>query len=239
MYSQKSDLERFWAPLCQNDETIQICVGQPLNLYALPGPLHKEVVALMGAGKNPALTARDLLPVEKHFLFVGDSLCFANIAAMIHANGGKYRFRGGALTPYSELRGSPVVLIGAYNNEWTMRLTKGLRFYFDGLVVMDRQKPGTPVGVSANPPSTGSYEDYAIVTRMQEPSTERPIVAAAGVSHKGTLTAGEFVSNASYMREAVRSAPRDWYRKNIQFVLRLKIVGDTPGPPSVVAMHFW
>jgi hypothetical protein len=74
---------------------------------------------------------------------------------------------------------------------------------------------------------------------MEEPSMERPIVVAAGVSHKGTLTAGEFVSNSSYLREAVRSAPSDWYRKNIQFVLRIKIVGDTPGPPSVVAMHFW
>jgi len=237
LHSQQADLARFWAPLLNDGETVQICVGQPAGLFSLLVPRQKELAQLQASGQDPLIRVSELLRVEKYFLYVGDALSMTNIAAYINANGGKYRFRGGAVTPYSELRGSPVVLIA--NHDWTVQLTGHLRFYFSGRAVLDRQRNDVVVGSTTAPATADDAEDYAIVTRMQQPSTERTIICAAGLSHKGTLAAGEFVVNPGYMRDAVRNAPRDWYRKNVQFVLKVKIVGGTPGPPNVVAMHFW
>ena len=41
------------------------------------------------------------------------------------------------------------------------------------------------------------------------------------------------------MRETFRKAPFNWDRKNIQVVIAATIVGGTPGPPRVLATHYW
>jgi hypothetical protein len=41
------------------------------------------------------------------------------------------------------------------------------------------------------------------------------------------------------MAALAAGAPGDWPKKNLQVLLRTKIVDDTPGPPSIVTMYFW
>jgi hypothetical protein len=196
--------------------------------------------------RSTTLTLQDLGMVGEHFFSQGAALAMVNLAALIHSKGRPYRLRSGASAPYAELRGSPVILLGAYNNDWTLRLTSGLRFYFerDGAArtttIRDRQHPGESRWMIPYVPRQWDIpEDYAIIARVLDPATERTVVSAAGVEEYGTLAASEFVTNPSYLSEAFRSAPKDWYRKNIQVVLRTKIVGGTPGPPQVLATHFW
>ena len=80
-------------------------------------------------------------------------------------------------------------------------------------------------------------EDYAIVTRVFDPSTEKTVIVAAGVTHFGTLAAGDFLSSEAYVKEAFRHSPPDWDRKNVQVVLQTKVVGGSAGPPKVIATH--
>lgn len=254
--STETDLERFWAPLIQDHEVVQICVGQPVRLYKFAGSRRSELDGKMaevpaGPGRaemlrSTTLTLEDLGMVGEHFFSQGAALATVNLAALIHSKGRPYRVRSGASAPYAELRGSPVILVGAYNNDWTLRLTSGLRFYFerDGAArtttIRDRQHPGESRWMIPYIPRQWDIpEDYAIIARVLDPATERTVVSAAGVEEYGTLAASEFVTNPSYLSEAFRSAPKDWYRKNIQVVLRTKIVGGTPGPPQVLATHFW
>jgi hypothetical protein len=149
-------------------------------------------------------------------------------------------------TPYSELRGHPVVLIGAFNNEWTMRLTRGLRFSLmsdtgSNLAgVRDARKTGDLQWIVKRPgPWVDTEADYALVTRVFDPDTERWVIAAGGITHFGTMMTGDFLTNSDYFREAVRQAPQGWDRKNVQVVLQTNVVGGTPGPPRVLATHFW
>jgi hypothetical protein len=53
------------------------------------------------------------------------------------------------------------------------------------------------------------------------------------------LAAGEFLSNPSYMEAAIRQAPRNWRRKNIQFLIATKVINGGSGPPRVIDQHFW
>jgi hypothetical protein len=252
----ETDLDRFWAPLMQDRDVVQVCVGQPVRLYKFAGLRRSELDGKMSDSEEGAsraemlrsttLTLQDLLMVGEHYCSWGHTLAVANLAALIHSKGRPYRVRGGAGTPYSELRGSPVILVGAYNNDWTMRLTSGLRFYFerDGAArtttVRDRQYPGDSRWmVPYVPLQWDAPEDYAIIVRTMDAATERAVVSVAGVQDSGTLAASEFVTNLAYLSKAFRHAPKDWYRKNIQVVLRTPSVKGTPGPPQVLAMHFW
>jgi len=36
-----------------------------------------------------------------------------------------------------------------------------------------------------------------------------------------------------------KQAPRNWERKNVELVIATKVIDGSPGPPRVVAAHFW
>ena len=65
------------------------------------------------------------------------------------------------------------------------------------------------------------------------------VVVAAGVEMFGTLAAGEFLTNASFLEAALHDAPRDWQHKNMQAVIATKVIGGISGLPRVLATYFW
>ena len=81
--------------------------------------------------------------------------------------------------------------------------------------------------------------DYAIVTRMVDTTTDRPVIIAAGLTQYGTIGAGEFLSNQNYFSEAARQLPKDWQKKNLQIVLSVPVVNRISGRPRVLATYVW
>jgi len=81
--------------------------------------------------------------------------------------------------------------------------------------------------------------DYAIVTRMVDNTSDRPVIIAAGLTQYGTIGAGEFLSNPSYFSEAARRLPKDWPKKNLQIVLSVPVVNRISGRPRVLATNVW
>jgi hypothetical protein len=140
-----------------------------------------------------------------------------------------------------------MVAIGAFDNRWALRLTSDLRFVFDhktidGVVyncVTDRRNPTATDWKVARSVGTATTQDYAIVTRVFDPSTEHTVISVAGIESYGTLAAGEFVTDPRYLGETLLHAQRDWRRKNVQIVLGTQIIEGTPGPPKVLATHYW
>jgi hypothetical protein len=123
-------------------------------------------------------------------------------------------------------------------------LTGELRFYFEegdsGSFVRDRRNPGkSDWNVLNTWPYPRPPTDYAIVSRVVNPTTEQTVVAIAGITGFGTMAAGEFLTNEAYLAEALKQAPRDWPKKNMQVVLSTRVMSGNPGPPQVLAVHFW
>jgi hypothetical protein len=81
--------------------------------------------------------------------------------------------------------------------------------------------------------------DNAIVSRMLDPATDRPVIIAAGLTQYGTIGAGEFLSDPEYFAEAARQFPKDWQKKNLQIVLRVPVVNHISGRPRILATHVW
>ena len=77
------------------------------------------------------------------------------------------------------------------------------------------------------------------MSRIRNSTTEQTVVIAAGITHYGTSAAAEFLTNPTYFAEAVKNAPSDWSRKNMQVVLKAKVMSGTAGPPEVMAFDFW
>ena len=108
-------------------------------------------------------------------------------------------------------------------------------------MISDRQNPSNKQWVCdiRQAGSGSSYTDYAIISRVKDPSTGRVAVLVAGISGQATLAAGEFASNPKQMEAIARQGPRDWRRMNMQVVLTMKVSEAKPGPPQIVAAYFW
>jgi hypothetical protein len=65
------------------------------------------------------------------------------------------------------------------------------------------------------------------------------MLVIAGLSEKGSAAALEFVTNPKYLARFASQAPVGWPRRNIELVIKSKVVNDDWGEPHVVAMHFW
>jgi hypothetical protein len=176
-----------------------------------------------------------------------DALSAFNVARWVQSKDRSFQLMSVSQTNYSRLRHAPMVAIGAFNNPWSLRVTSELRFLFDhrtegGITysyIHDRRNPNA-VSWSVTQPADGRFaQDYALVTRVFDPDTEKTVVSAAGIETFGTLAASEFITEPQYLGAALRAAPSDWRRKKVQFVLATSIIDGTPGPPRVLAAHFW
>lgn len=256
-HTRQNVLDRFWAPLSQPDKVVQICVGRPYGLYGFRGARQGNLEVLFGDIGSPGtatgsvtVTPTEIVPVSGQYLWMRDAFCMAKLAAMLESKGIPYRLRGDVDAPYSELRGSPLIMIGSSDLRQQIRDASGRRFRFgreiiDGIAyqyVLDMRNPSDrkwrfPIIRSAR--LSGPYEEYGIVDRTMVSAAEQAVVSIVGGTEQLTLAAGELLVNPKYLTEAIKNAPLDWDKKNLQLVVRTKIIQGASGPPSVVALHVW
>jgi hypothetical protein len=249
---RRTNLDRFWAPVVEASSPVVMCMGQP-KAYRLEANSMRQVEAWIdksSKGENPAAPAipfSDLTPTWDRHISLVDAQAMLPLCQLLTRKGKKVEIRGGRVSSLADLRGKPCIFFGAFNNDWTMRLTSDLRFYFeqgpvsDSMVIRDRQHLDRKdwAGSRNWPAPADLASDYAIVSRVFNPMIEQTVVSVAGASGYGTYAGGEFLANEEYFAAALRDAPRDWYHKNMQVVLSVKVISGTPGPPKVLATHFW
>jgi hypothetical protein len=254
LWLRRTDLDRFWGPMIESSTPVVICMGQP-KAYKLEPTRLKEVEEWIEKGSKgeypPALASvpfSDFKPVWDRQISLVDAQAMLPLSQLLTRKGKKIEIRGGRVSSLADLRGKPCIFVGAFNNDWTMRLTSDLRFYFEPVqigdeyaVIRDRQDPARKdwAGPRNWPAPVNLASDFAIVSRVFNPTIEQTIVSIAGASGYGTYAAGEFLASEEYFAAALRNAPRDWYRKNMQVVLSVKVISGTPGPPKVLATYFW
>ena len=176
---------------------------------------------------------------------VGDAITLSRLTSLLGAKGKNFQVRSELNSTLDDFRNSPAVLIGGFNNEWTMRLTQGMRFTFDidpntiKLRIKDKQNPSADWAVDMAMPSNKLTADYALVSRVYDSTTQRMVVVAAGIGVYGTLAAGEFLTDPQYMELLAKQAPKDWERQNVQIVLTTQVINGHSGPPHIVATNFW
>jgi hypothetical protein len=226
-WEPKGSLEKFWAPVLDSSDPVLLYIGgynetvppQPVSLTELQ---NSERVAY------------------------ADATALARIASLLSTHRKSYRTRLQISAKIDDLKDGPAVLIGAFNNSWTLRLTGQLRFSFTRNPethvswISDRENPSAVKWFhQMTAPFSDVQEDYAIVSRVVDPTTGRIVVTASGLAKFGTEAAGEFLTDPAYMEQISRHAPKGWERRNMQIVIRANVIGRSSGPPEIIASYFW
>jgi hypothetical protein len=234
-------LDRFWSPIVDSPQRTLICV------LATP-PARENQTTATHFSPPPVVS-----PLGIPFVSLPDALTLMKITNLLQSKGAKYEVQSetfenlpdnAVLPSFAELRNGPVVLIG--NSDWSLRLMSSLRFHqaSDNAAnlhfIEDRQNPSSRSwSVPIDLPYPKYTEDYAIISRVLDPTTGRTVVSAAGIGLHGTAAAGEFLSDPAYMNAVAAQNGSEWRNKNVQIVISTKIIGETWGPPQVLARYFW
>jgi hypothetical protein len=157
---------------------------------------------------------------------------------------GQFRVLSASDTGFAQLREGPFVLIGAFDNPWTMRITQDLPmgFEYDNHVreVVDRKSAPKKIWtLQWQVPGKSLARDYAIVARLHDTVTGEPVIILAGILGEGTEAASEVVSNPAYLDVMLQKAPKNWDRLNLEAVIEAKVIEGHPGPPTVIAVEAW
>jgi hypothetical protein len=215
---------RFWLPVTQAKGTVLISPGQVIF-----SPTSK--IGTVVANSNPG----------DSYLSFGNSLALARIASLLTMQQRENEPLPVAQLTLDQIRQHPVVLIGAYNNNWTRRLLDPLRFHFSAQpdeAIVDTWHSGVRWLRDASKPFDNT-PDYGLVARFRNPSTDSMVVVVAGLQRYGTDAASQFAVSSRFVDLLDRQAGPDWANKNIEAVIRVDVVNGSAGAPSIERVYVW
>ena len=222
-----TNLDRFWEPIVSSRSPVTYCLGEP---------------ATVGA-QQP--TASQDAPVQiTGRLVVSDVVTLARTIGPLVPRHAAFRVLPASEASFAQLREGPFVLIGAFDNAWTLRITEKLRFGFEvrdgaGRIVDRRNPKQAPWGIAANLTYRDLVTDYAIVARFHDSMTGQPVIIVAGILDRGTEAASEVLYNPVYLDALLAKAPRNWDRLNLEAVIQTHLIEGHPGPPAILAVETW
>jgi hypothetical protein len=241
-WTPHSALDKLWSPVLESSSPVLLCVGQ--RPFAGVSTTEPQSSGPVQNAPSPETTLFQLYYLGSQNVAFPDVMTLGRLTGFLQAKGKSYHIRGESATTFEDLRDGPVVLIGAFNNDWSMRLMGPRRFSFerdgDTFWIKDVQRPSDRShAVNYAMPYLKLTEDFALVSRALDTVTERMVVVAGGLTGYGTVAAGEFLSDPAYMETITASAPANWARKNVDVLISTKVINGKSGPPKAVIAHFW
>jgi hypothetical protein len=253
---QKSVLDQFWSPVFSTQQPVLICLAKPIAYRPNEDVYRRYSKSHPGTFKTEAERANMPLPLDPDeklawsdmFVYTdygvaaGDVYAAVALSTLLGRINKPSQLRIGSNYTYEDLRNSPAVVIGGFNNKWTMQLTSNLHFSFvednEDYTIQERI-PGGRAWHTRSGPQGETLEDFGIVTRLIDSKTGQFTITAAGIGPKGTQAAGEFIANAQYLSDALQNAPANWPKDNLEIVLQTTVTDSVAGPPHAIATYFW
>lgn len=227
----KNAVDGFWGPIIGKEAPILICTADQDRDHGMLLDATNPVQPATQKIGVPVMSADTLSPV-------------VDLTSMLAARGAAHRVQTQARTTFSDLSKGPLVLVGAFNNFWTLQLTRSLRFHFANdpastqLWIADAHNPEMRTWKLDTGPGEPA-EDYALVARYFESDTQQWTVVVAGLGSKSNIEALHFVLSRSLLAELDRLQVGDWRTKNVEIVLKNRIINGNAGPSVIEAVHVW
>jgi hypothetical protein len=221
----RSVLDEFWQPVL--DSAPPILVATAYAPVYLPPP-----------NADPRNGAFRLL--SDQYVGGGDLVAAVQVSGMLARMGHPYSVRMGTAVTFDDLRNTPTVLIGYSSTQWA-DVTKGFRFFIDDDdlgMVRDNGKP-TEWYPHNRTPDYHTNEDYAVITRAFLPETRSMLILITGCTQYGTEGAGRLITTPELLAGALEAAPKGWQQKNLQLVLRMEVIANSPASAKVIASYYW
>ena len=238
-YKPPTSIDRFWAPITEGTTTATYCLGEPARNLDV-GSINSFDAPVSGSQPEPLYFR---LHLSGH-LALADVITLTRTAAALETRHKAFRVLPASEASFAQLREGPIVLIGGFDNIWTLRVTQKLRFGFeskDGVaIIVDRKSSKETTWATAwDLPYQKLSRDYAIVARIHDNTTGQPVIVAAGISEEGTEAAGEILYNPVYLDSLLAKLPPNWDQLNMEAVIETQVIEGHPGPPSILAVETW
>jgi hypothetical protein len=249
-------LDQFWSPVFATPKPVLICLPEPvfyrpsaelfMRREQTPGEFDKEIDRMTGRPHlqpDDQIQWKDMVEFKDFGVSKGDIKAAFRLSNLLIETGKDTEIRVGDDYGWDDLRNAPAVIIGAFSNRWTFKITSGLHFAFaedKGVALIQEQGPSGRAWFAELDPRTGRVaSDYGLVTRLVNSGTGQFVVDVAGLTAAGSEAAAEVAANEEDLEKALRRAPRDWKRKNVQIVVKTTVVDEIAGPAQVVAVYLW
>lgn len=222
---------KLWKPMVDGRDFLFVCIS-PINHPSFPDPAPPEDTIGAMHIRNRVVLA--------------DAVSMSRVVAFLSPLGMSLQIVGSDELTFDHFDRAPVVLVGALNNKWAQRITKALRFNFrfntegPSIDVVDENRPETPVGtIRVSSLMADFEEDFAVITRLTDPKVGKPVLAVGGATLLGTAAAAEFVTNPQRLEGIDRYLPAGWESRNLQILLKARVIEGRAGPAQIVACTAW
>jgi hypothetical protein len=217
-------LEDFWGPVLRDQRTVLICSG---SVVFAPN----RTSGTLTAGKD----------IEYPFVSMEGASAISLISGLLEHFGAPAQLQSAGTTSLSQLREHSFILLGAFNNQWTLRLLEPLRFHFmagPDESIVDQMQP--QIHWSRDPALPySSADDFALLARYRDRTTGSWVVALAGVGRNGTEAAAQFATSPHYMQMLREQMGGEFSNRNIEAVLKVSVIDGKTGAPSILAVQSW
>lgn len=230
-HQAKTPIMQLWGPLLTNPNMVLISSGH--THWEDNQPPEPQDATVEQHILRPE--ARISLPAVQ---------AISQVAGFLQTQHKQFRIHEAVSTNLQDFHGLSVVLIAGYNNSWTLRLLKPLRFHLTGVgsfrYIEDGENPSNhDWGVDFDKPYRQQTADYAIIGRFFDPTTDGPVAVAAGISSTGTSAAGEFMVSPDALNALAHSAPHGALTQNFEAVIKVEVIEGSPGAVTILAANFW
>ena len=222
--SSQSALSEFWAPMVAGQASVLVCTG--------------GVVFSQGNYSGTTTANRD---VEYPFVSMQSAGAIARVSGLVERSGATTQLIPSSTTTLNQLQERPATFLGGYNNQWTMRLLQPVRYHFAPEPlhsIVDSTRSDFQLARDHSVPYS-SADDYAVVARFRDPVTDSWSMVLAGIGRNGTEAAADFATSAHYIQLLRDQISGGFGNRNIEAVLKVKVIDGRTGAPSIVAAHVW
>ena len=222
--SPKGAVEQFWEPVMRDQHSVVVCTG--------------SVVFASNRFSGVTTAGRD---VTYPFVSLQGAAAIAASSAMLERYGKSLQLVNAPTTQLTELREHSVILVGGYNNQWTMRLMQGLRFHFapePDAAILDGEHPEIHLTRDQSQPYSSTV-DYSLLARFRDPTTDGWVLVLAGLGRNGSEAAAQFATSPHYMEMLRAKMGKDFEKPNIEVVLTVNVIDGKTGAPSILAAQGW
>lgn len=266
-----SVLNQFWSPIFATSKPALICLPKPVfyqpsmalfkKSEKSPGEFDKEVDRMNGRPHlrpSDRIAWGDMVEFSDFGVSEGDVKAAFRLSNLLMKAGKDTELRIGSDYGWDDLHNAPAVVIGAFSNPWSMKITSGLHFSFaegspepssgsvspgaqdaKSLRIQEQGAAGRAWSSQFDARTSVLTDDYGLISRLVNSSTGQFVVSVAGITAPGSEAAADVASSQDELQKALRNAPADWYRKNVQIVVKTTVVDGVAGPPEIVAVYVW
>ena len=244
----ESAQEAIWRPLLRSGQAPTLCVGdnsalqqrgkEQLTLDEKRAKLQR-LADMIQSQKAPAFPAPEAFESTTPFV---DANVAHKVTSWLGDHGQSALLRPSSELTLQDFRNRPAVLVGGFDNPWSVILLTDMRFS-----LRVDAATGTFWVADAQNPARRNWErhvleeaqpavDYAVITRFLDTETGNWVLGIAGLGPHGTEAAGQLLTDPAFTKSvpaAVRSA------QNFQLVIATKVINANTGPPQVMAVHTW